>query len=46
MALVGIHVTRKEICDRGFQVQQFKILKALTSAAKSFLIRGFHLAAF
>ena len=34
MALVGMHLRRKEICDRGlFQVQQFKIFKALTNAA-------------
>ena len=34
MALVAMHFKRKEICNRClFQVQQFKILKALTIAA-------------
>ena len=34
MALVGMHLKIKEICARGLlQVQQFKILKALTNAA-------------
>ena len=29
MALVDMHLRRKEICDRGlFQVQQFKILRS------------------
>ena len=34
MALVGMHLRRKEICDRGLlQVQQFRILEALTNVS-------------